>query len=272
MVTDIKYYDDKVNIYIKGREKLLVKYYKEIDGIKLGDRIRVIGKLEEPSNNTIPNLFNYKDYLYNNGIYYIVNADNIIKIKNNTSVLYYLKNKIIKRINKISKSSSYLKTFILGDKNDIDKDIVSSYQNNGISHLFSISGMHVSLFAGILLSLLKKFSYSNRYNYSIVIFFLFIYMFLVNYTSSILRTFTMYLVSSINKVFNFKIKSIDIALISLIILVIINPRIILNMGFQYSYIVSFSLILLSKKINNISNYFIKLLYISYISFLVFLLH
>jgi competence protein ComEC len=273
-ITSITKDSDKVTIYLKAKETLLVKYYysdEEVESINrwsLGDTLKITGMLEEVSNNTIPNLFNYKKYLYYNKIYYLLDADKIEKIKNNESVLYYLKNKIGKRIDNMGSSSAYLKTFILGDKSNLDEEILASYQNNGVSHLFSISGMHVSLFAGIILFFLKKISYNDKYNYSVVVIFLLFYMFLVNYTASILRTFTMYLTSSINKCFNLKISNVNLALISLIILIIYNPRIIYNMGFQYSYLISLTLILFSKKINNKKHYLTKTFYISFISFLV----
>ena len=62
--------DNKITLYIKGKEKLVVNYYTEdyID-ISIGDKIKVIGTLKVPSNNTIPNLFNYKKYLYNSDIH-----------------------------------------------------------------------------------------------------------------------------------------------------------------------------------------------------------
>ena len=67
--------NDKITIYIKGKEKLVVNYYtKEKQNISLGDTIKVTGTLKVPSNNTIPNLFNYKKYLYYNDIHYTITA------------------------------------------------------------------------------------------------------------------------------------------------------------------------------------------------------
>ena len=261
--------DEKTTLYIKNKEKLIVNYYKEsLENINLGDIVLVKGTLKEPSNNTIPNLFNYKKYLYNNDIYYTVTATSINKMANNTNVIYYLKEKITKRINHISYANEYIKTFILGDTSALDEDIINSYRENGISHLFSVSGMHISLFASIILFFLKRISYNNYYNYTVVILFLSFYSLLIGSSPSVIRSLIMYILFSINRVFNFKIKSIDIMCIVLIIMLMINPYYITNISFQYSYLISFSLVLFSYKIKNIKNKITKSLYTSLICFLI----
>jgi len=78
----------------------------------------------------------------------------------------------------------------------------------------------------------------------------------------------MYILFSINKVLNLKTKNIDIMLIVLIIMLIINPYYLYNISFQYSYLISFSLVLFSYKLKNIKSKINKSLYISFISFLI----
>ena len=234
----------------------------------MGDKIEVTGSLKLPSNNTIPNLFNYKKYLYNNNIFFIMNAQEIRKISNNTNIIYYLREKISSRIDKISKSNEYIRTFILGDTSMIEDEILENYRINGISHLFSISGMHISLFAAIILYILKRISYNNYYNYGIVIIFLFIYTLLVGSSPSVLRSLIMYILFSLNKLLNIKIKNLDIMLIVLLIMLLINPYYLYNISFQYSYLISFTLVIFSYKFKNIKSKIKRSLYISFISFII----
>lgn len=275
-VTSYKIDGDKLTINLKSKETLIINYHlKSIDekkyfesNLSLGDSIIAKGKLEVPSENTIFGGFNYKKYLYNKHIYYLVDADKIVKTTNNDSILYHLKNKITTRISKISKSKSYIKTFILGDKSLLEEEITTSYQNNGISHLFAISGMHVSLFAGFLLYFLKRISYSSKINYTIVILFLLLYLFLAAFQASIIRATIMFILFAINKIFNLKLENKDILLLVLIIILLIDPFYLFNVSFQFSYITSASLILLSKKISLIKNNILKSLYTSFICFMV----
>ena len=87
IVNKIKISDDKIIIYLKAKETLLINYYGALTNIELGDKIKVNGTLEKPTKNTIPNLFNYQKYLYNNNIFYLVKASKIEKIANNTSII-----------------------------------------------------------------------------------------------------------------------------------------------------------------------------------------
>ena len=272
IVYKLKKTDDKITLYIKAKEKLIINYYVKDENYKeninLGDKVKVMGKMKIPDNNTMPNLFNYKKYLYYNDIYYTVTATTLEKISNNTNIIYDLKDKISSRTDKIYKSNEYIKIFILGDNSLLDENINESYRQNGISHLFSISGMHISLFASIILYVLKRISYNNYYNYGMVILFLIIYTLLVGSSPSVIRSLIMYILFSLNKLLNLKTKSIDIMLLVLMIMLIINPYYLYNISFQYSYLISFTLVLFSYKLKNIKRTIIKSLYISFISFLV----
>ena len=220
IITRYKEKNNTLTIYIKGKETIIGKYYINNNLInrkyKLGDKIKVIGELTIPENNTAPNTFNYKKYLYNNNIHYIMKIKTIKKIKNNTSILYYIKNKIINKLNKIDKKG-YIYIFILGDKSIIDEETIKNYQLNGISHLFSISGMHISILAGIVLYLLKKISYNTKLNYLIIILILLFYTIITDFPPSLIRALITYILLAINKSYNLKIKSIDILLISLLL-------------------------------------------------------
>ena len=271
-VLEIKIDNNKINMLLKGKELLKATYYIDnnngFNEIKLGDIIEVKGMLEEPLSNTIPNTFNYKKYLYNKKIYYVLKVDSIRKIENNTSIIYYLRQKISNKINKISKTSSYLQTFILGDKSYLNEEVYNTYKDNGISHLFSISGMHISLITTVLFYIIKRISYNNYINYGIVISLLILYTLILGMMASILRTIIMYILFAINKLLKLNISDIQLMLLVLIIAILINPFIIYDIGFQYSYVISFSLIILKKRLSKIKKYFFKSLYISFVAFMV----
>ncbi len=274
-VTKYKIDGDLLTIRLKGKETVMINYYFASEeeknyyeeNLKLGDQLQVTGTFTIPSNNTVPNLFNYKKYLEYHKIFYLVSAERIERLANNTSILYYIKNKIIERIDKIDKTG-YLRTFILGDKSILSSDMIDSYQENGISHLFSISGMHVSLIVGILLFLLDKISYHLHYKYTIVIIVLLFYLFLTDFSASIIRTSIMFILSAINKCFNLKIKKLDIMLLTLCCAILYNPFIICDVGFQFSYVISLSLVLWSKRLGRIKNKLLSSLYTSFICFVV----
>jgi len=266
---------NKLSITITSKEKLVGTYYiKTIDekkyiknNYKLGDKVKIIGTLNHAKNNTIPNLFNYKNYLYNNSIFWTISIDNIDKFKSNDNIFLKVKNYFIDRIDKMKNTKEYLYAFILGDSNKIDYKVKDSYQNNGISHLFAVSGMHVSLFMGMILFILKKLKIKEIINYSIAILFLLFYMFITNFSPSILRAGILFILLSINKVFGLNLKTINIMIILLSISLIINPFLIFNLGFQFSYVISLFLIIFQSIISRQDNYIKQLFTVSIISFL-----
>lgn len=267
IVEDYIIKDNQIKISLKSKERIIVTYKytgKVFNNLSYGDKIKVTGVLKEPSTNNIFNNFNYKKYLYNKKIYYIIEASKIDKIQNNNNHIYTIKNLLYTRINNL-KSSSYIKALLFGD-NKLDKEIKTSYQVNGISHLFSVSGFHINFITSIIYFYLDRITYNKKIKYITVDIFLVLYLLLCN-TTSLLRCTVMNILLSINHLLKLNIKKIDIVLLTLILCIIINPFIIYDIGFIYSYTISFFLILYKNKYKT-NNKLLKIIYISLISFLV----
>lgn len=267
IVTKYEVKEDKITIEIKAKEKLLITYKyqdKEFNNLSYGDKIKVKGTLITPSKNTNQNTFNYQKYLYYKKIYYLVEATSINKIANNNNYLYTIKNTLYQKIDKL-KSSNYIKTLLFCD-NTLSKEIKESYRINGISHLFSVSGMHINFFVSIIYLYLNKITYNKRIKYLITNIFIITYLILFP-SSSLLRSAVMSILYSINYLLKLKIKKIDILFLTLGVSLLINPFIIYDLGYIYSYTITFFLVLSSstlKKKNKIN----KIIYISLLSFLV----
>ena len=267
IVTKCEVKEDKITIEIKAKEKLLITYKyqdKEFNNLSYGDKIKVKGTLITLSKNTNQNTFNYQKYLYYKKIYYLVEATSINKIANNNNYLYTIKNTLYQKIDKL-KSSNYIKTLLFCD-NTLSKEIKESYRINGISHLFSVSGMHINFFVSIIYLYLNKITYNKRIKYLITNIFIITYLILFP-SSSLLRSAVMSILYSINYLLKLKIKKIDILLLTLGVSLLINPFIIYDLGYIYSYTITFFLVLSSstlKKKNKIN----KIIYISLLSFLV----
>ena len=256
-IIKINHKDGKVIIEGKGKEKILINYKGKFEGL-LGDKIKVHGVLNEPSPNTNFNLFNYKKYLLSKKINYILTAEKVEILRKNNNIFYKLKNKIINRLN----GNVYLNAFILGDNSYIDDKVKKSYQLNGISHLFSVSGMHVSFIVLILTILLKKFKW---YEVLLVIGLLF-YSFLTNFLPSIMRSVIFFCLCLVKNKRKWSINTFYLFLIMTMCFLFYNPYYIYNIGFIYSFVISGSLIFFSNKLKG-RNYFKSLFKISIFSFL-----
>ena len=266
-IKNYKINDDKVNITFNNN--LIGSYYfknqsdkdKYINSISLNDKIKVYGQLTIPNNNTIPNTFNYKKYLKYKKINYIIKIDNYEIINKNKNIFYKIKDFMYKRINSV-KYNSYLYAFILGDSSHIDNSIYDSYRINGITHLFALSGLHVSMFSNILLYILKRLKFSELSRFIVISIFLILFSFIASFTPSILRATIFFILSNINSIYYLFIKQKYLLYLTFIILILINPYYIFNTGFILSFTITFFIILYNE-----SNKTSSILRISFLSFL-----
>ncbi len=264
IVTNINIKEDKTIINIKAKENIIVYYYNKTN-LGLGDKVKVVGTLKNIENNTNFNLFNYKKYMLSKNTYFIMNASSIKLISKNNNIFYSIKNNLSKQINK-KKGFRYLNTFIMGDSKEIDENVLESYRTNGISHLFSVSGMHITLLSTLILYILNKIKKSNI-NYILVIIFLIFYMFLTSFTPSVIRATTLFIFLTLNKLLSLNLSTLRIFLIILFLVLLFNPYNIYNIGFKFSYIISLYLIIFRKIINRNKNYITKTIVTSFIAFL-----
>ena len=270
VITSIKFEGDRLVLDVKGEERLITNYYvksKEekntiLDVIHHGDKIMLKGTLKVPFNNTIPNNFNYKKYLYNKKIYYTLSVDSYEIIKNNKNILYKIKDKLYKKIINLDNSDYYL-AFILGDKTLLSSEIYNSFQSNGISHLLALSGMHINILLLIINMFLKKFKENKRIIITSII--LIIFLILTGLTASLQRATIFYILKNINNKFNLRYSNIKLLFIVAFIILFINPFLIYDLGFIYSFIVCFGIFYYSDFIKG--NYVVKLFKLSLVTFL-----
>lgn len=270
-IDNYKIEEDKMKLELVCKEKLVGSYYFKNDEynffrekVNIGNSVIVKGKLVSPKNNTVPYLFNYKNYLYNKRVYYTLKIDSIKILNENSNPFIKLKNRVIKHVNSY-KDSTYLYAFILGKTELISDEVLTSYRENGISHLFALSGLHVSIFSSILLFILKKLRFKEILNYVIIFIFLLLFSFITGFSPSILRATLLFFLLGINKVFYLNIRTLDILYLVFIILVIINPFIIYNLSFILSFTAAFFLIFSSDLLKD-KNYFVSLFKVSLLSY------
>jgi len=264
-IENIRYKEAKVTIEFSGKENLIA-YYKDDFPYSLGDKVKVIGTLKEANSNTIPNLFNYKKYLYNNDIHYILDIKEIILLQKNNNLIFKIKNFLINRIENISLNKEYLYAFILGETYYIDNEVKDDYQFNGVSHLLAIGSSSITIITCLVTYLFHKFKINDYLYLLFMIILVFIYIVLTNYSVSIIRCGLAFILTYINKKAKLNIKYYNLLILIALISLFYNPYYIYNLGFQYSYLISFILVIYNDLITG--NYLVKLLKVSMIAYLV----
>ena len=269
-ITSISINGNKLTLEINGKEKVIANYYIKtleeknniLKTLHHKDEILLEGTFKVPSSNTIFNNLNYKKYLYNKKIYYIFDISNYKVIKENNNLLYKIKDLIYKRAYNMNNRDYYL-SFILGDKNLLSSEIYNNFQINGTSHLLALSGMHLN----ILLLAINVFFKNIKESIKIIItsIILIIYLFLTGISASLERAVIFYILKNINKYLNLRYSNIQILFICAFIILFLNPFMIYDIGFIYSFIICFGIFYYKDLIKG--NYFIKLLKLSLITFL-----
>ncbi|MCX4254649.1 MAG: DNA internalization-related competence protein ComEC/Rec2 [Bacilli bacterium] len=272
IVIDFNIDGDKLNLLIKAQEKVKCTYYikdeKEkdylVNNLFLGTLVYLEGNFSVPNNNTIPNTFNYKKYLYNKKIYKIIEIDKIILDNSKIDMWNDIKNNIFKKLKNYS-SFNYLQAFILGDNSYIADDVYEIYRSNGVTHLFAVSGMHVSILVGFIIYILNKFKIKDILIIVIVILFLSFFMFLTGFSASVIRAGLLYIFLLINKKIGLNLNTLIVLYLVLFILLLINPFYVFDLGFIYSFMTAFGLIIFNKKIQG--GYIKKIMLVSTIAFM-----
>lgn len=128
---------------------------------------------------------------------------------------------------------SYLKVFITGASDELDKEEINTL---GISHLFVISGLHVSLLLGIIKKITKLLKLNKTITIIISLVFLGSYLFLTAFLVSVLRVVVGYVLKLI-----FKTSTLDLISMNFIIVTLLNPYYLWQTSFILSYAIAFFL-------------------------------
>ena len=260
VITNIKYQNNHYVIELKGHEKYL-SYRKEFP-YDIGDKVK--GSLKRITQNTIPNVFNYEDYLKIRGIFYELEINEIKLVSYNKSIINnikkWLRNKINERENK-----EFLYAFIMGDTSNLDSGIKEKFSFNGLSYLLVIGTFKIMIITKIMEKIKRKTRMKEEIYIGLVITVFFFYFSLVNIKVGIVKSGLCYIIKRLMKYWNIKTRYYNIILLVWNIILLFNPYHLINSAFYYSFIISLGISLNNKRIKG--NYFKRLLMFSIKCFL-----
>lgn len=239
-------------LLIIERDRKYVKYNAEY-----GDFIKFNGALHNAKSNTNFKGFNYNEYLRSKKIYGIVEIENKdIKLyrKNSISVYKSLLNKLYGVVktkiyqNLPEESADICIALILGDKSNIEDNVIENFSNSNLSHILAISGMHMTYIILIISFLFKFFDKKGGIFFTIIIIIVFCNF--VGNSDSIVRATIMAVIFLSGKLLHKKSDSITSLAISSLVILIINPYAIKSISFVLSVSGTLGIILFYKIIKN----------------------
>lgn len=214
----------------------------ELSRILYGRKISCTGKLYAFDGELNPGQFDANAYYKNEGYTGILDAKDIRIVKEEESFspdiyLHRLNLAISEKYKKIlgDKNAGSLSAMVLGDKRGLDEEIKELYQENSISHLLSISGLHISLLGGAVFLFLRRLKVSFSFPLITSSIILIIYGAFTGFSVSTSRAIVMMSVLFISFVIG---KSYDLPsglALAALILIVMNHRVIYQSGFLLSF-------------------------------------
>ncbi|OAS85226.1 hypothetical protein A6K24_05715 [Metabacillus litoralis] len=239
-----------------------------LNKINPGTICRFTGELEMPKSPTMPNAFDYKQYLYDQHIHWQYEIDEIEQCKvGKKDWLFFLLEIRKNGLSFIEKhfpntSVGIVQALIFGERKLIDKDLDTAYQELGIVHLLAISGSHIGLLASGIYYILIYCGITHERARIILVVMLPIYMILTGATPSVVRASFMMVLYLLIKIFKKNVSSIDVISFTFLVLLFINPYYLFQVGFQLSYVVSFGLLFSIGIVEQYSSWLTKLIVVS----------
>ncbi|WP_085449736.1 DNA internalization-related competence protein ComEC/Rec2 [Halalkalibacter krulwichiae] len=229
--------------------------YHQEDQLKMktlapGDACMITGDLSKPLPPTNFSQFNYKQYLLNHNIIWILRPEQggIACIQGRAELLNlfqrFRQKHMMRIVDEVDPSfSGIMNALVFGDRNNLDGDLLKAYQHLGIIHLLAVSGLHVGMLVSILFYVLIRFGLARERAMEIMIVILPVYIIFAGAAPSVIRASIMAMVVLLSMRFRKKLS--PIAGISLVYLgyLAINPLTLFHLGFQLSFLISFGLII-----------------------------
>lgn len=233
----------------------------------------ITGLLEQPEEATNPFQFNYRKYLYEQGIVANLFVDDLSHItcqqkRSLTSFIFQLRDWLIKMANEKLHAQivPWQQALLFGETDQLDEVTEARFQRWGLSHLLAISGLHVGIIIAIAYFILVRFFQVTKEKANLsVLLFLPVYALLAGGQPSVWRASLMTIVVLLLGMRRLNISRLDLLSIVFLLLVFVDPFLIYHIGFQFSFIVTFGLILSANWFAQSLSYFQVVLRISFIA-------
>lgn len=250
---------------VKTRGTILLNIYKDSfsNTLKVGEILHtkaIFTALNPPLN---PHQFDYKLYIAKQGIYqqlFLAKSDYKSVGFDGFSLIGFSANfrdKIKVALSKYHFQANELgviKALLLGQRQDISKDLITDYSKAGAIHILAVSGLHVGIILLILSFIFKpveRFKNGKFIKSILIILILWMFAFIAGLSPSVVRAVTMFTFLAIGNAFQRK-KVTEFSLIaSMFFLLLVQPLFLFDVGFQLSYLAVFGIVWIQPKLYKI---------------------
>lgn len=208
-------------------------------------------KLSTPPAARNPYAFDYKRYLQWQGVYAVgkTSFSDVRLLSENTSVWGQFQQwqaDAAARVESLftnEKTAGYMKSLLLGVREDVSPEWSDMYAELGLTHVLAISGLHVTLVSSMFMWLLERMGVKRNLALLVTILFLVGYVLLVGASASAVRSGLMGGVGLACQAWNRRLDGREVWAGALILMLLVDPYQLWNVGFQLSFAVTLGLII-----------------------------
>ncbi|MFD1066322.1 DNA internalization-related competence protein ComEC/Rec2 [Oceanobacillus locisalsi] len=263
--------------------KLLVTYFPEKDenyreiplthSLFHGSICTLQQSIEIPPSNTNPAQFDFRQFLLKKQITHqaVLEDMNEIECTSEKGVfpfLYKLRTNLLSQMEDAwsADTSPWIHAIVLGDTSSMEESVTELFQRFGLSHIIAISGTHVTLVIAFLYLILVKGNIMTKEKTQILlILFLPIYSILAGANPPVLRAALMMAVVFLLQKLQWKLPYSDLLCIIFMLFILWDPYIIYQVGFQFSFAVTFAILLSQEWVSRSTSPVWKVFQISFIA-------
>ena len=260
-----KSYSAKAKIVSNGKTAFTpthaLVYFQKSQAVKQllpGDKLEVSARpsaIPSPKN---PNEFNYKSYLELLNIhsrFYLKETDWIqveqgSGIKRASAKIQYFFSNVISKFGFPERETAVLQALLIGNRFALSDELTASYASAGAMHVLAVSGLHVGILLLVLMHITKPLlhvKFGKMAQGLLVVFGIWTYAFITGLSPSVLRAATMFTFIYVGRYGKRDVGIYNALLASAFFLLLLQPNLIFQVGFQLSYAAVLGILYLQPK-------------------------
>lgn len=227
-----------------------------------GQLLFVKGSLQQVAAPLNPHQFDNRAYLAALGITHQLFVRSYVQQNNNKHSFSYWKKvatkssayllQVVRKYVPDIKAAAVVKAMVLGQRTELDLNLKQAYANAGVMHVLAVSGLHVGMVYALLYLLfpyLQSVWWQRCLWLLLVLLVLWSYAWLTGLAPSSLRATVMFTIVALGKTIKRRGNIYNSIALSAFVLLVWNPLLIRQVGFQLSYMAVIGIVYLQPRIS-----------------------
>ena len=235
--------------------KVLIRFQEPLP-LRYEKRLTLTGVFRQPSARRNPGGFDYRAYLARHGVVGTIEAKGLLRVGEQRGFpplrwIEALRIRTESLIDEIytpvgdveaSLHAQILSGVLLGKRSEIPTETLEIFRNSGTFHVLAVSGLHVGLIATFCYGLFSCFRLPKRMIAVLTIMAVLIYACLIGFRPSVFRASLMTILFLGATLMDRDIDIYNVLAFAALVLLLINPQYLWDVGFQLSFVAVASIV------------------------------